>query len=89
MFVHIILFAILIKKCITKVDCSTNTFKIFTECPIIACDIYALNNIKKKTPCISSSGSRSCIIEYNLGGKIAMCNSVASKRLTGGKPILC
>jgi len=89
MFARIVLFCFLIKKCITKVDCSTNTFKISTQCPIIACDIYALNNIKKKTPCISSSGERSCIIEYNLGGQIVTCNSVASKRLTGGKPISC
>lgn len=52
-------------------------------CPIAACPAYALNNYSKKTRC-----SGGCILEYNLGGSIATCNSALSLRLTS-KPITC
>jgi hypothetical protein len=52
-------------------------------CPVAACPLYALNSYIKKSPC-----SGGCILEYNLRGSIATCNSAFSKRLTS-KPIKC
>lgn len=52
-------------------------------CPIAACTLYALNSYTKKTRCLGG-----CILEYNLGGSVATCNSAVSTRLTS-KIIKC